>query len=224
MWKTTQITSIALCLASCFLIPNTFANEAEVDPYLKPSAVALEDIAKYTLIVDTYTSGVEDIIDNQAKAIVEESEIKSTISEMSFSDLNDEIVNNFVESIEVTKDSPVQVLVHPEGARNKSFAWGYCTYYVAQNKYVTWGGNAKDWYRNAQAKGVPTGTTPVAGAIVVFKPGYGHHPVYGHVGIVEKVNNDGTILISEMNAKWLGVVSTRKVQLNHKILGYIYVE
>ncbi|MDQ1344045.1 MAG: hypothetical protein QG650_765, partial [Patescibacteria group bacterium] len=48
----------------------------------------------------------------------------------------------------------------------RGFAWGNCTYYVANNKNVTWRGNANQWLRNAAAAGVPTGKTPAAGAIV----------------------------------------------------------
>jgi LysM repeat protein len=51
---------------------------------------------------------------------------------------------------------------------SKGFVWGNCTYYVALNKNVTWRGNANQWIRNASAAGVPTGSKPVAGAIVSF--------------------------------------------------------
>ena len=36
------------------------------------------------------------------------------------------------------------------------FAWGNCTWYVAQHKSVTWHGNANQWIRNAKAAGVKT--------------------------------------------------------------------
>ena len=34
---------------------------------------------------------------------------------------------------------------------------------------------------------------------------------YGHVGFVEKVNDDGSIVISESNVKGLGVISYRTI-------------
>ncbi|PZM83604.1 hypothetical protein DLH72_03605, partial [Candidatus Gracilibacteria bacterium] len=67
-----------------------------------------------------------------------------------------------------------------------SFAWGNCTWYVAQYKNVTWGGNANQWMRNAKAKGYATGSSPKIGSIVQFS-GRGYNPIYGHVGIVINV-------------------------------------
>lgn len=48
------------------------------------------------------------------------------------------------------------------------------------------------------------------GDIVVFAPGQqGADGYYGHVAIVEEVNADGSIKISESNVKGLGVISDR---------------
>ena len=55
-------------------------------------------------------------------------------------------------------------------------------------------GNANAWARNAAAYGYRVDRTPSAGAI--FQTGSGW---YGHVGYVEAVNGDGSIIISEMN-------------------------
>ncbi len=84
---------------------------------------------------------------------------------------------------------------------------GYCTWYVA-NKRMQIGrpvpanlGNAATWDNYA-----PQGwdRTPRAGAAVVTAE-YGA----GHVVFVEKVNADGSVLISEMNRRRLYEVSTR---------------
>lgn len=55
-------------------------------------------------------------------------------------------------------------------------------------------GNANAWARNAAAYGYRVDRTPAAGAI--FQTGSGW---YGHVGYVEAVNADGSIIVSEMN-------------------------
>ncbi len=55
-------------------------------------------------------------------------------------------------------------------------------------------GNANAWARNAAAQGFPVSRTPSAGA--VFQTGGGW---YGHVGYVEAVNGDGSIVVTEMN-------------------------
>ena len=103
-----------------------------------------------------------------------------------------------------------------------SFAWGNCTWFVAQYKNVDWGGNAKDWVSNATDAGHATGKTPKAGAIVVFY-GSGYNPRYGHVGIVTSVKWD-TIIVKEMNFRRLNEVTVRRVAQNERaILWYIYV-
>ncbi|MDP2091145.1 MAG: LysM peptidoglycan-binding domain-containing protein [Candidatus Gracilibacteria bacterium] len=109
------------------------------------------------------------------------------------------------------------------GGGNSGFAWGNCTWHVAQYKKVTWRGNANQWMANARAKGVATGYTPSVGAIVQFS-GRGYNPVYGHVGIVTGVT-DSEILVSDMNYRRLNEVTYRKVSKDDRtIQGYIYVD
>ena len=55
-------------------------------------------------------------------------------------------------------------------------------------------GNANAWARNAAAAGYLVDRTPAAGAIFQTSSGW-----YGHVGYVEAVNSDGSIVVSEMN-------------------------
>lgn len=99
-----------------------------------------------------------------------------------------------------------------------SFPYGYCTYYVANKRNVTWRGNAGAWLYNAKAAGMKTGKKPKAGAIVVTT----EDARYGHVGYVEKVG-DGTITISEMNYNGWGVVNRRTLSQNARVIrGYIY--
>jgi peptidoglycan DL-endopeptidase CwlO len=68
---------------------------------------------------------------------------------------------------------------------------------VAQNKTVTWRGNANAWIKNARAAGEKTGKIPVVGAIVQFS-GAGYNPYYGHVGIVAGIEG-GDIIVKDMN-------------------------
>lgn len=55
-------------------------------------------------------------------------------------------------------------------------------------------GNANTWARNAAARGFTVNRTPAAGAIFQTTSGW-----YGHVGYVEAVNADGSIVVTEMN-------------------------
>jgi LysM repeat protein len=102
-----------------------------------------------------------------------------------------------------------------------NFPYGQCTYYIASQRAVNWGGNAANWWWTARAFR-PEGQVPVAGAIVVFNIGW-----VGHVAYVEHVNLDGTFLVSEMNYRaggggW-GRVDYRTIsESDPSILGYIY--
>ena len=107
--------------------------------------------------------------------------------------------------------------------KNRGFVAGNCTAYVAQNKTVTWRGNANMWIKNARAQWVPTGSTPVPGAIVQFS-GRGYSRAYGHVGIVADVQGD-TIIVKDMNYRGLYEITIRKVKINDPAIdGYIYVD
>lgn len=78
------------------------------------------------------------------------------------------------------------------------YASGYCTqwaWYKRQDIPRSFG-NAYSWARAASAYGYAVDRTPSAGAI--FQTAYGGGG-YGHVGYVESVNDDGSIVITEMN-------------------------
>lgn len=102
--------------------------------------------------------------------------------------------------------------------RGNHFPYGWCTWYVAQKRYVPWHGNAGAWLYNAKSMGYATGKSPKAGSIVVTT----EHRVYGHVALVESVGN-GTITVSEMNYKGWGIKNKRTLSTSSRaIKGYIY--
>lgn len=94
-----------------------------------------------------------------------------------------------------------------------TYAAGYCTWYAKSRRpdLPNRMGNAISWVSSARASGFATGNTPQAGAIGQ----QGNHVVY-----VESVNGDGTITVSEMNYKGLGIVSSRTVAASN--FTYIY--
>ena len=76
------------------------------------------------------------------------------------------------------------------------YVYGYCTYYVASRISVpkNWG-NANTWDNYARASGWTVSSVPRAGAILQTDAGWA-----GHVGIVEAVSPDGTMIkFSDMN-------------------------
>lgn len=98
------------------------------------------------------------------------------------------------------------------------FPYGYCTWYVAQKRYVPWRGNAGTWLYNARALGYKTGSTPRVGAIVVTT----ENRLYGHVAYVEKVSG-GNITVSEMNYIGWGKTDRRVLSASSRVIkGYIY--
>lgn len=100
------------------------------------------------------------------------------------------------------------------------FPVGWCTWYVATKRNVTWRGDAGYWYANASAQGYPVGPTPKVGAIMVTWESWA-----GHVAYVEAVNPDGSWVVSEMNWLAFDVIDQRTIkpgQLGGKLVGFIY--
>lgn len=102
----------------------------------------------------------------------------------------------------------------PRGSSaGNTYSYGYCTWYAKNMRPDLPNnlGNADTWVARASAQGIPTGSAPRAGAIGQ----QGMHVVY-----VQRVNSDGTVLVSEMNYQGFGVVSSRTVPASH--FRYIY--
>ncbi len=94
------------------------------------------------------------------------------------------------------------------------YAYGYCTYY-AYNRRAELGrpigsnwGNASSWARYARDAGFKVDKTPAPGAVFQTTAGWGGA---GHVGIVERVNSDGSFVTSEMNYGRWNSVSSRTI-------------
>lgn len=88
------------------------------------------------------------------------------------------------------------------------FAYGQCTYWAdyryhqLTGYYVPWAGSALVWGYNAPAYGWIVSTKPHYPSIIVLQPGVQYAGPYGHVAVVEQINNDGSVLTSNMN--WTG--------------------
>ncbi|PCF43957.1 glucosaminidase domain-containing protein [Staphylococcus delphini] len=98
------------------------------------------------------------------------------------------------------------------------YPYGQCTWYVynrmAQFDIHISGtmGNAADWTYSALTQGYSVSSKPKVHSAVVFNPNeLGADRYYGHVAFVEKVNHDGSIVVSESNVKGLGVISFRTI-------------
>lgn len=112
--------------------------------------------------------------------------------------------------------------IHPEGE---------CTYYVDNRRREIGAplensrlGDAGSWIPNAKASEMSTGNEPRAGAVMVYD--YCQLNVscrYGHVALVETVNDDGSVVVSEMNWEAHNVINYRTVSASDaEQLQYIY--
>jgi surface antigen len=97
----------------------------------------------------------------------------------------------------------------PSGGYPDRFPYGWCTWWAAYNRHVTWNGNAADWFENAAAQGYHTSASPTVGAIAVYRP-VGEYSPLGHVAIVIAVS-DRAYTVSEMHVIGFGQVDTRTI-------------
>jgi LysM repeat protein len=87
------------------------------------------------------------------------------------------------------------------------FSYGQCTWWAAQRYFqlhsvvVPWRtqANAEQWTARAYENGWHIFSEPVQGSIIVLQPGIQGASDLGHVGIVERVLDDNTAIVSSMN-------------------------
>jgi surface antigen len=85
------------------------------------------------------------------------------------------------------------------------YAPGNCTFYAYERRMQlgrpigSFWGNASSWAISARSAGFTVDRNPEVGAIAQWNAYQGGSYGAGHVGVVESVNSDGSITISEMN-------------------------
>jgi N-acetylmuramoyl-L-alanine amidase len=110
-------------------------------------------------------------------------------------------------------------------ATGNGYDYGYCTWY-AYNRRAALGkpiggmwGNASSWAALARASGFSVNSTPEIGAVMQTAYAAGG---YGHVAVVEAVNPDGSIMVSEMNYAGWNRKSSRTVPAS-EVPSYNYI-
>jgi surface antigen len=110
------------------------------------------------------------------------------------------------------------------------YAFGNCTSYAYERRLQlgrpigSFWGNAATWNTFAMQQGFTVDKTPAAGAVYQM-PAFvdAYTGSYGHVGIVESVNADGSVNVSEMNyAGGFNMVSYRTIPASQAAL-YNYI-
>ena len=79
--------------------------------------------------------------------------------------------------------------------------WASFRYQQLTGDYVPWSGNANQWAGNAARYGwINAAVPPSAPSIICLQGGVqGADATDGHVGVVEKVNSDGSVQTSDLN-------------------------
>lgn len=114
------------------------------------------------------------------------------------------------------------------GGYGNRMAWGQCTYYAwwwrATSPYslgalpANLTGDAKYWAANARNLGMRVDNTPEVGAVFQTTAGW-----YGHVGVVLRVNDDGSLLVREMNYGYRANVITESTIPANVVGNFTYI-
>lgn len=111
------------------------------------------------------------------------------------------------------------------GSVGNKYAYGNCTWYAYERRAAmgkpvgSFWGNGGSWAFSGRAAGYVVNNTPAYGAVLVEAGSP------GHVGVVESVNDDGSIVISEMNNAAYGgfnIINNRTISAGQASL-YQYV-
>lgn len=129
-------------------------------------------------------------------------------------------VQRIVASSTSSVNSSITVLSANYNAKaGNAYAGGNCTWYAFNRRpdIGSFWGDARTWDDSARAAGYRVDKIPEVGSIAQWEA-YASSDVwgYGHVAIVESINGDGTITISEMNyAGRLYTVTTRTISVSN---------
>ena len=94
-----------------------------------------------------------------------------------------------------TSTNPYSVNTNAGGGNCTWYAWGRAYEILGSRPKINTSGNACTWYTTNQSSGnYPYGSTPKLGAIACWSGGSGGA---GHVAVVEQINSNGTMVISE---------------------------
>ncbi|ORX97791.1 hypothetical protein K493DRAFT_368928 [Basidiobolus meristosporus CBS 931.73] len=83
--------------------------------------------------------------------------------------------------------------------------WADARYYELTCQHTQWWGDARTWPSSARnVNGWVVSSQPRVPSIIVIQPGYQGCGSTGHVAVVERINNDGSVYTSNWNYKFNG--------------------
>lgn len=118
---------------------------------------------------------------------------------------------------------------HDTGDTGNAYAFSECTWWAYVRRHQlglpagSYMGNGNQWADTARRLGYWVDNTPRQGDVMVFQSGQaGSSLIYGHVAIVEQVNEDGSITTSECGAAYNGQPFSRTFPAN-EVGDYQYI-
>lgn len=211
---------------------NSYRNgiPTELDENQPSAVVSAEESRK---VQSTINSGkwlpLEEMdADNLTKPSKENSDKEAEEAKKRATGKAENVGNKDTDAAASTADGEPLLIPESEGTRanyqvvtagdvGNAYPYGQCTWWAYERRHQlgkfsgSHFGDARSWAASASALGYPVDNIPAQqGDILVFMPGQaGAHGYYGHVAVVEQVNPDGSILISESNVRGLGIITNR---------------
>lgn len=113
---------------------------------------------------------------------------------------------------------PTEQVSHDTGDSGNDYPFSQCTWWVYVRRHQlglpvgSHFGNGAQWADSARALGYQVDHTPSVGAVMVFARGQlGASAQYGHVAVVEAVEDDGSVITSESGAALHGKAVSRRI-------------
>ena len=196
------------------------------------------DLQQYNSEVGPATASLESTMNQQSaiKGAINTKEMENQKAEMEYQKMYYDHIQNAPKQQELTPNIEIDyakanlnkksLLAVPEGT-----VGGQCGVYAQNVVKLPDGGNWRVGdsiqqkansvarYANAGLGFYPGEEVPKSGNTVIINPG----TEYGHVAVVNSVNRDGTVTLTESNWNWDGKVThSRKIRLDDpSIVGYI---
>ncbi|EKU48222.1 LysM peptidoglycan-binding domain-containing protein [Staphylococcus massiliensis] len=127
-------------------------------------------------------------------------------------------------STTTTTQAPTSGYNTPIFNHSNLYTWGQCTWHVFNRRaqvgkgISTYWWNANAWDSGAISDGYRVDGTPTVGSILQSDLGY-----YGHVAFVERVNSDGSLLVSEMNYSAAPGIATYRTIPSYQVGNFQYI-
>lgn len=161
------------------------------------------------LTLDLVDNRPAEPVQEEVSAPVEEEDVEETPEVVQPEPTPEPEVEEVVEPepvVEEAQEPAFQAPASPVASYGTNwYPHGECTWYAFERRKQlgkpasgSWG-NAYNWASAARSQGLAVNNTPSVGAIIQTNAWSNGAHGFGHVGVVEQVNPDGSIMISEMN-------------------------